>query len=318
MYVGHGRYLANGLHALRNAPERALQQRHDAVGLEVAAEDDSHVRAHVILLVEAFHVRQLGVLQVLGASDDRIGIGLRAEKLLEHRLAQRGCHVVARPVLLLVDGLQLTLEHAEHGIDESVAVQLAPLLHVLRREHVVIESEVVRRSSVQSTTAITRDEGVELVGDGKFASLLAQSVDVLLNSRALGFVLGGGKTVVGGGDAVEPRLFLRIVDGADFVGSLEHDVLKIVGDTRVGAVFRARVHHHGAKHLGLRVVFVEPHGHTVAQLLLFHFQRLRHLGPSLARQCQCQRHSKHSHPLYSSHCSIWFVQCCKYTKKTPT
>ena len=136
----------------------------------------------------------------------------------------------------------------------------------------MVVRHVVARAGIQATTAIFRDQTVELVGDYIVRCLQAQLVDVLLNLSTLSLVLSLAQQVVLHGDAVQPGLFCLIINSSDTIRALEHDMLKIVGNTRIRTVLCARLHHNGTKHLWLRVVFVQPNGHAVLQFKLLDLQ----------------------------------------------
>ena len=102
------------------------------MGVKVAAQNEAHVGGDVIGPEEAFHLRKPRVLEVFRASNDRVGIGMRVKVLLHQSLDGTVEDHVVTSVFLLVHGLQLALEHAKDGPYESLAVELGPLLQVLR------------------------------------------------------------------------------------------------------------------------------------------------------------------------------------------
>ena len=73
------------------------------------------------------------------------------------------------------------------------------------------------------------------------------------------------QAVVGLADAVEIELLFCPVGGADAVGALEHDVLKVVGDTCGGGllVLATSMDYHTAIYLGLGVFFAKNHFQTI-------------------------------------------------------
>ena len=279
--VGHRTVAALWGRSRLHTSESLFQQgRQRGVGCDVAAENQAHVRRHIVFLEERRHIRQARILQVLRRTDDGIGIRL----LLEHRAEDFLLHIaeaVGRTVLLFVDVLQLALEASEHGLHQALGVQPAPLLHKLRQEGVVVVGHVVTGAGVEPAAAIFRDETAVLVGNGVVGSLQTQLVDMLLDTLALSLDLGLREQVVLRRDAVEPRLFLLVVDGAYTVGALEHDMLEIMGDARVRAVLGPRLHDDGTEDLRLRVVLVEPDGHAVTE---FQFLNLQLCADSRGRQ----------------------------------
>ena len=102
---------------------------------------------------------------------------------------------------------------------------------------------------------------------------------MLLNLLSLSLILGLRQQVVLGRNAIQQRLFGCVIDGTHAVGTLKHNVLKVVGNTGIGAILCARPHHNGTKHLGLRVVFVNPNSHAIAKFKLLYIE--------LCRCCKC-------------------------------
>ena len=64
-----------------------------------------------------------------------------------------------------------------------------------------------------------------------------------------------------------------IIHGTQLIGPLEHDMLKVMGDSCVRTVHRTGIDHHRTKHLGLAVIHVEPHLHAIAQFQFLNLQR---------------------------------------------
>ena len=110
---------------------------------------------------------------------------------------------------------------------------------------------VVTGGGVEPRAPETGDEVVVFVGDGIVGGLDVEAVDFLLYLFSFGLVFGGSEFVILHRDGVEQRAFLGVIHRTDFVGALEQDVFKIVGQTGVGAVGSTRFHHHGTEHLGL-------------------------------------------------------------------
>jgi len=75
---------------------------------------------------------------------------------------------------------------------------------------------------------------VHLVGYGELGGLLGDLVDLGVDFRSLGGVGFARSFLVKLGNAVEERLFLLEVDRAVARGTLEQEVLKVVGEARVG------------------------------------------------------------------------------------
>ena len=135
----------------------------------------------------------------------------------------------------------------------------------------MIDGHVVARVCVEAASAAEGNEVVELIGHSIRARGDVQAVDLLLDGRAL-LLRHLGQAVVKHGDGVEVRLLGGIVEGTYLAGALEHDVLKVVGDARAGAVARAGLHDHGAEGLRKAVVLIDPHFHSVGKGIGFDFQ----------------------------------------------
>ena len=176
--------------------------------------------------------------------------------------------VVGHHVLLFVHRLELALEHPEHGIYHSLAAQFGPLAHKLGGERIVINSEIVRRGGVEPRPSEVRYQVVELVWYHVFGRLVAQPVDVGLQTAPHAGVGGFGQQVVLGRYGVEPLFLGLIIRGAYLVGTLKHKVLEIVGYARIGTLVGSGLDHHGSQHLWLRMVFAQPYGHAVGQFKL--------------------------------------------------
>ena len=87
-------------------------------------------------------------------------------------------------------------------------------------------------------------------------------------------------------------------------------MLKIVGNTRIRTVLRARLHHDGTKHLRLRVVFVQPHGHAITQFKLLDLQG----WGDIACLCKHAGHYGDKKNCFASH--IFLINIgCKDTNK---
>ena len=97
----------------------------------------------------------------------------------------------------------------------------------------------------------------------------------MLNGLALGGVGSTGQFVILHRDGVEINLLGGKINGSQLIGTLEHDVLKVMGDARVGTIHGAGVNDHSTKDLGLAMVYIHPHFHAVVQHKLLHLQRRR-------------------------------------------
>ena len=263
--LGERRMETRHLATTRDARESLLDNREGRLNLKITAENQTHVRGDIIRLEETAHGLEARILQVLGTADDGVCVGMILEITLLQTLDGETADVIAIHVLLLIDCLQLALEEAEDGIEEAFAVDFRPLAHVLGREDVVVRSEVGRGPGVQLRPPVAGDEAVELVGNDELGSLDAESVDFCLDVRAELGVVGLAQFVVLVGDLVEEDLFGGIIGRPDFVGTLEHHVLEVMGDTGVRAVLCPRLDDYRAEDLRLVVVLVQPNSQAITQ-----------------------------------------------------
>ena len=244
---------------------------------EIPAQDQTHVRSHVIFLEETLHLRKAWILQILGTSNHGIGIRMRGKVAFFQPFNGNAAHIVAIHVLFLVDRLQFILEKAENRVNQSLAINLRPLLHVLRGEGIEVNGIIERSTRVQLRPAITRDKPVELVRNHVGGRLDAQFIDLLLQRFPLRSLLRSRQFIILSRNTVQYFLFFLVIHRADFVRSLEHHVLKIVRNAGIGAVFRTCLYHHRTQDFGLRMVFVQPNRQPIFQRMCrtdyFFFQR---------------------------------------------
>ena len=251
--------------AARDPAEGALEQGHDRGGVEVARQDQAHVAANIVFVIERLHLPEAGILQALGGADDVVGIRRAGEELLSQLNHSRSGRVVVRPVLLFVDGIQLALEEAEDRMQQAVAVELGPLREELRREEVVVVGKIRVGGGVEPRAADLGGQAFELIGDGILGGLDVQAVDLLLDGLALRRVDGGGQAVVADFDGVQPDLLRFVVRRAQLGRALEEHVFEVVRDAGARAVPRACPDDDGAIRDRTGVVFVEPHLHAVGK-----------------------------------------------------
>ena len=274
--LGHGLFLAVDFGPAGDTLEFLANQGDSRLGVDVTHEDNRHVLRAVPGVVELDELAQLGVLQVLGQTDDGAGIGVGAEGLLVDELAQARTAVVVVHVVLLIYGLELGLESAEHGIDEALGVNLEPLLELRRGERVVILGLVEARAGVQPFAAHVVDELRKLVADSILGSFASKFVDLQVYGVTLGLVGRSGTLIILGDDFLVDRFLFFPIEGVDCLGAFEHDVFEVVGQT--GILYRVvdRAHFEGyhTEYIGFALVFPDvnrsavPQGHYT-QLLRF-------------------------------------------------
>ena len=172
------------------------------------------------------------VLEMLLLTDGGLGtvwMG-RGEKLPE---GSKLLGVVAShgDVLLLVYSLQLGMETADHHVLESVALYLSPILYLVVRDVLYIAGHIVGSIGVGALASDARHQLVVLVRDVVLGCQLRNRVDFVISLLALCRVGQLAVALISASDFVEIRLFLGMVCGSELLGSLEHQMLQIVGKT---------------------------------------------------------------------------------------
>ena len=123
------------------------------------------------------------------------------------------------------------METADHHVLESVALYLCPVLNLVVRDVLHIAGHVVGSIGVGALASDARHQLVVLVRDVVFGSQLRNRIDFVVSLLALCRVGQLAVALISACDFVEIRLLLGVVDGAELLGSLEHQVLQIVGKT---------------------------------------------------------------------------------------
>ena len=154
----------------------------------------------------------------------------RSEKLPEGSklLGVVACH---GDVLLLVYSLQLGVETTDYHVLETVALYLCPVLYLVVRDVLYIAGHVVGSIGVGALASDARHQLVVFIRDVVLGSQLRNRVDFVICLLALSRVGQLAIALISVSDFVEIRLLLGRVCGAELLGSLEHQVLQIVGKT---------------------------------------------------------------------------------------
>ena len=135
-------------------------------------------------------------------------------------------------VLLLIDGLELRVETADHDIAEAVRLDTGPVVNLVGRDVLRVDGLVGRSPGIGAVGADDGHELVVLVRDGQFRRLIAYGVDLAINRRALCLVLRPAISLEQRLDAVKHRLLGSIVRSSELLRALEHQVLEIVCEPR--------------------------------------------------------------------------------------
>ncbi|CDC95889.1 unknown [Alistipes sp. CAG:268] len=202
------------------------------VGIQVTREADGHVVGHVVGLVVVPDVGDRRILQVLLRPEH----GLRAVGMVGEERGIEGLPYLAavlceRHVLLLVDGLQLGVEPADHGIAETVGLDLRPVLDLVRGDVLDVDGHVLRRIGVGAVGADGGHQLVVFVRDRDFRGFVADRVDAVVDRRTLGLVRRltvGLEELL---DLIEQRFLGFVVRGTEVRRTLEHEVFEVVGQT---------------------------------------------------------------------------------------
>ena len=201
-----------------------------------------------------------GVLQVFLCTQYGLrAVGMVGEQGGVHGLPDFAAVARQRHVLLLVDGLQLGVEAADHGVLETVGLDLGPVVDLVRRDVLDVYGHVLRREGIGAVGADGRHQFVVLVGDGDLRSLVADRVDAVVDRRALGFVGRLAVNLEEVFDLVEHRFLGCEIRCAELLRALEHQVFEIVRQPGgLGRVVLA-AHIHGDVGLDTRRLLVDAH-----------------------------------------------------------
>ena len=145
-----------------------------------------------------------------------------------------------------------------------------------------MEDRLIKRGiGVKPRSSEAVDEVAELVGDGIVGSTNGEFIDMSLDSETTGGIGGLGQAVILGGNAVKPRLLLRIIGGTYLLRTFEEKVLEIMSNTRVGTILSPRLDDDSTKDFRLGMVFVEPYRQAVGER---EGSQRRALGKKLSRE----------------------------------
>ena len=263
-FHGEGREVLVGL----PVAEVFLDDLDGLVRVEVAGEADGHVVRDiegVLLLADGLQGR---VLQVVLRADD----GLGAVRVVREEHGVEGVEgllgVVGQAhVLLLVHGLELGVEAAENAVLEAVGLDLRPVLELVGGDFLHVAGHVVGGVGVGAAGADDGHELVILVRDGDLGRLVADGVDLMVQVQAGLRVRQGAVHLEQAVDGREQGLLGLVVLRAEQLGTLEHHVFEIMGETGVvgRVVLAARTDGDIGLDAGLVLVDGHVHGQAVLQ-----------------------------------------------------
>ena len=172
------------------------------------------------------------ILEVLLGADS----GLDSVRMTgkQHRINSFHClGVILRQahVLLLIDRFQLGVEAADHGMDEPVSLDLGPIIDLVGGNILLIDGHI---SGCEGIGACRSDDGhqfVIFIGDGYLGRLIADRVYDMIQSHPLLGVDLGPIFLEKASDLLKHGLLGLIIRGSETLGALEHQVLKVMGQT---------------------------------------------------------------------------------------
>ena len=161
------------------------------------------------------------------------------------------------------------MEEPQHRVLEAVGLDNQEVLQLVGGDVLVVVGEVDPGCGVGPARTYQRHQLVVLVGDGKRGGQLRNAVDLFVDGLAL-----GGLRLVDFPvlleqlfNLVKQRLLLLPVLGAEVFGTLEHEVLEVVGQSGSFGWVELAARPGGDCHLDFRCLPVDGHVHlqTVVQ-----------------------------------------------------
>ena len=143
--------------------ECSFQNRQNGLRIKITTQDQNHIGCHIVFFKELPHLCQARILQILCASDNRISIWMRSKIPGKQAIHHRAADKVAIHILLFINRFQFALEQTENRVQQTFAVYLRPLCHILRWKSIEIDSCIVRCCSIQPRTAILWDQTIEFI-----------------------------------------------------------------------------------------------------------------------------------------------------------
>ena len=151
------------------------------------------------------------------------------------------CHA---HVLLLIDGFELSVEETEHGVLETLRLDLCPVLHLVRWDVLGVACHVVRCKSIRSVGTDHGHHLVILVWDGILRSYTRDGVDDVVGCFAGSWVGECAIVFKKGCDGVEQGFLGLVVLSAELCSALEHQMFQIMcqAGSLGGIVLRTGAH----------------------------------------------------------------------------
>ncbi len=201
------------------------------VGIEITREADGHVVGHIPLFVVVLDVGDGGILEVLLCAEHGLcSVGVVGEECREHGLGHLAVVLGEAHVFLLVDGFELGVESAQHGVLEAVGLDACPVFDLVGGYVLDVAGLVVGGVGIRTVGADGGHEFVVLVGNGYERCFIAYGVNLTVDVAAFHRVGGVAVDLKEVFDFVEQGLFGRVILGAESFCTLEHEMLEIVGE----------------------------------------------------------------------------------------
>ena len=198
--------------------------------------------------------------------------GLRTIRMSRTEFASHGLielsHILRQSdVILLVDGLQLSMETTDDHILETVGLNLGPVLHLIRGNVFCIARHVIRRIGIGAFRTNGCHQFVVLIRDEILSSHLTDAVNTPIGDTT--FLRVGQFTVllVALFNVSQQWSLLRRVSHTELARPLEHDMLQVMGQARglCRVVLRTRSYSDKRLYTRLFLVYTKVHLQTVIQ-----------------------------------------------------
>ena len=248
--------------------EVLVDDSYHLIGIEVTSQADGHIVGYIPLLEIVLDISDRRILQMLLRTQRCLQtIGMIGEQLAHH-----GSHLlteIARQtdVVLLIDSLQLGMETADDHILETVCLNLGPVFYLVRRNVLDIAGNVIRGVGIGTLGTNSRHQLVVFVRDKVFGSQLRHRVNLVVGLTALGRICQRAILLITSLNIGQQGGFGLGVGNTELVGTLEHQMLQIVSQTRClsRVVLGTRTNGNESVQTGFLLVHTEVHLQTIVE-----------------------------------------------------
>ena len=168
---------------------------------------------------------------MLAQTDNRMVIGVCGSQRSEDSVRELVPVVVQVLIVLLIYGLQFSMESTQDNVLEAVRLYLCPVLQLVTGDVLHINRLVVAGEGITAVAAYVSHYLIILVGDEVSAGLVADAVYLVIDSLTLLRVGCGAVYLVQVSDLVQQDLLLLVVGGTQIGATLEHHVLQVMCQT---------------------------------------------------------------------------------------